>query len=92
MAPGILTGPSIGGGECLHSYMFSFISRISRELSSHIAPILSYANEYMNIALISATNGSYIGLQCFVGGTIALGTVFAVAARFIAKPSMRAKF
>ncbi|EIM85244.1 uncharacterized protein STEHIDRAFT_157884 [Stereum hirsutum FP-91666 SS1] len=56
MAPGILTGPSIGG------------------------------------ALISATKGSYIGLQCFVGGTIALGTVFAIAGRFAARPCIRAKF
>lgn len=43
-------------------------------------------------AIMSDTNGSYLGLQLFVGSTLVVGTVFAIAARVAGSPHWRSKF
>lgn len=94
MAPGITTGPSIAGGQSLRIPLgpCHFLRPLewNTPMSRVLTPVIFYL--VSSIAIMSDTNGSYLGLQLFVGSTFVVGTVFAIAARVAGSPHWRSKF
>lgn len=102
MTPGILV-PRLAAvsiptflTSCILSHAtFHFVSTTSMRHLMRTALFSSFTLLYsilIHMALISAADGSYIGLQCLIEGMIALGTVFIIAARFTAWPSLGLQF